>query len=110
MAKRRVYSVNWSDTAAADLRAIIENVARDSVSAAAAVFEGIAAHASRLRSFPSRGRIIAELESQGIRSYRELIATPWRIIYKIEAREVRVLAVLDARRNLEDLLLERFLR
>lgn len=110
MAKPRAYSVDWSATAAADLRAIIENIARDSVSAAAAVLERIGVHASRLRSFPSRGRIVRELEDQGIRSYRELIVTPWRIIFKIEARTVLVLAVLDARRNLEDLLLDRFLR
>ena len=41
---------------------------------------------------------------------RELIESPWRILYRIEADTVYVLAVIDARRNVEDLLLDRFVR
>jgi hypothetical protein len=40
--------------------------------------------------------------------YRELIELPWRIIYKIEEDKVFVLAVIDGRRNMEDILLDRF--
>ncbi|MDD4169451.1 MAG: type II toxin-antitoxin system RelE/ParE family toxin [Desulfotomaculaceae bacterium] len=42
-------------------------------------------------------------------NYRELIAPPWRIIYKIEGNKVLVLAVINARRNVEDVLLDRFI-
>ena len=45
-----------------------------------------------------------------IRQYRELITTPYRLIYRVRSRDVLVLAVLDARRNLEDVLLDRLLR
>lgn len=110
MAKLRAFAVIWTDTAAQDLRSIIKNITKDSESAASAALKNIEGQASQLRSFPKRGRIVPELEEQEIRSYRELVVPPWRMIYRLEARVVWVLAVLDARRNLEDLLLERFLR
>ena len=38
------------------------------------------------------------------------VVKPYRIIYRIEEDTVTVLAVLDGRRDLEDLLLERLIR
>jgi toxin ParE1/3/4 len=35
---------------------------------------------------------------------------PYRIIYRVEKRTVSVLAVLDGRREIQDLLLERLIR
>ena len=46
----------------------------------------------------------------GIRNWRELIVKPYRIIYRIDEDTVNVLAVLDGRRDLQDLLLERLIR
>lgn len=110
MAKLKAFSVTWTPTAAQDLRSIITNIAKDSPPAASSILAEIEEHASQLRSLPKRGRIVPELEAQDIRSYRELILPPWRIIFRLEARVVWVLAILDARRNLEDLLLDRFIR
>jgi toxin ParE1/3/4 len=39
--------------------------------------------------------------------YRELVATPWGIMYRVSGHTVSVLAVVDGRRNAEDVLLER---
>jgi len=39
--------------------------------------------------------------------YREIVTAPWRIIYRISDKNVYVLSVLDARRNVEDILLKR---
>ncbi len=36
-----------------------------------------------------------------------MIERPWRIVYRIETESVLVLAVLDGRRDLRSLLLER---
>ena len=58
---------------------------------------------------PNRGRLVPELKDQGILQYRELIHPPWRIIYRISENKVYVLSVLDARRNIEDILLKRLL-
>ena len=40
----------------------------------------------------------------------ELTIRPYRLVYRIEGDTVTVLAVFDARRDLEDLLFERLLR
>lgn len=110
MAKPKGFAVLWSATAAADLRSIIEYLAEEAPDAAAQALARIEAQAALLRSLPLRGRIVPELAAQEINMYRELVVRPWRIVYRVEGAEVWVLAVLDSRRNLEDLLLDRFLR
>jgi plasmid stabilization system protein ParE len=57
-----------------------------------------------------RGRVVPELRAVDVHQYRELIERPWRIVYRIETTDVLVLAVLDGRRDLGSLLLERLLR
>ena len=59
---------------------------------------------------PLRGRTVPELRSVGVQTYRELVEGPWRIVYRYDARHVYVIAVLDARRDLSSLLLERLVR
>jgi hypothetical protein len=45
---------------------------------------GIGVHASLSVSFgfPERGRIVPELQAQGISQYGELIIPPWRLVYR----------------------------
>ena len=62
---------------------------------------------ARALNMPERGRIVPELREQGITVYRELVEPPWRILYRIESDRVWVLAVIDGRRNVEDILLKR---
>ncbi len=104
---KKSYDVRWSKTSARDLTDIIEYIAGDSPSYAHQVFKGIKRKASSLYTCPDRGRIVPELQDQGITQYRELIIAPWRIIYRISERNVYVLSVLDSRRNMEDILLKR---
>ena len=59
---------------------------------------------------PERGRVVPELAAVGIRTYRELVVEPWRLVYRITEKTVYVLAVLDGRRNIEDVLLDRLVR
>ena len=73
------------------------------------VFNKIRERASNLFIFPERSRVAPEFRDQGVLQYRELIYSPWRIIYKISETKVYVLSVLDSRRNIEDLLLKRLI-
>jgi len=50
------------------------------------------------------------LKHLDVLTYRELIVRPWRIIYRFDAQRVYVLGVLDGRRDLASLLLERLTR
>ena len=104
------YSVEWAVTARDDLEAIAAYIASDSPINALTVVERIEARAEALSSLPMRGRVVPELRWHGIMSYQELFEKPWRLIYRIESHRVLVVSVLDGRRNLEDLLLDRFVR
>ena len=104
---KQAYEVVWSETAERDLIAIVEYIAEDSPARAYEVFKEIRKKASKLHAFPDRGRIVPELQQQGITQYHELIVPPWRVMYRISEKRVYVLAVLDSRRSLEDILLQR---
>lgn len=101
--------VVWAKTARNDLRQVISYLKSRSPAAVAALLGEIKVAATALGRLVERGRIVSELQAQGVFQFRELLVSHWRIIYKIIGDEVLVLAVLDARRNLEDLLLERML-
>ena len=62
-----------------------------------------------LKQFPERGRVVPELERQNIMNYRELIEENYRIIYSIESNSVIIHSILDSRRNLEELLVRKFM-
>ena len=104
------YQVKWAMAAKNDLSEIIEYIAIDSLENALQIIKKIKQKASDLHAMPDRGRIVPELKQQGIHIYRELIVAPWRIIYRISATTVFVLSVIDSRRNVEDILLDRFLK
>ncbi|HQJ95415.1 MAG TPA: type II toxin-antitoxin system RelE/ParE family toxin [Syntrophorhabdaceae bacterium] len=99
--------MRWSETSENDLIAIVQYIADDNPHKAYEIFKRIKEKASDLRSFPDRGRIVPELLEQGITHYRELIITPWRIVYRVYENRVYVLSVLDSRQNIEDILLRR---
>jgi toxin ParE1/3/4 len=103
----REYEVIWSNRTATDFEHIIGYIASDSPSNAEQVFKKIRDKASSLYGFPERGRIVPELQAQGVRQYREVIIPPWRVVYRISERSVYVLCVLDSRQNIEDILLQR---
>lgn len=103
------FQVFWTRTAQQDLKRIIEYIAADSQAKARTIFTEIKQKAAGLNHLPLRGRAVPELKYHGIPGYREIIRQPWRIIYKVEGERVWVLAVIDSRRNLEDLLLVRLI-
>jgi addiction module RelE/StbE family toxin len=103
------YKIEWAKVAENDLKGIIEYVAEDSPANALKILKKIKQKASNLYTLPERGRIVPELQDQGILIYRELIIPPWRIIYRILEMKVYVLFVLDARQNVEDILFKRLI-
>ena len=104
------YKVVWAAVAEIDLRLIIDYMAIDSPGNALQILKKIRQKASSLYAFPERGRIVPELQGQGIHIYRELIVAPWRIVYRISDVTVFVLLVIDSRQNVEDILLNRLIK
>jgi addiction module RelE/StbE family toxin len=103
------FGVEWAQPARKDLENIIDYISQDNVDIAITIFEKIKSKCNTLNQFPDRGRIVPELKTYGILSYRELIIAPWRVIYRTSDQKVYVLAVIDSRRSVDDILIERFL-
>ena len=104
------YNVYWVESAENDLVSVIEYIHSVNPQAALESFKIIKKKVSSLNSLPQRGRIVPELKEHGVSIYREIIIPPWRVIFKIVDEKVFVLAVIDSRRNVEDILLERLMR
>ncbi len=103
------YKIEWAGVAENDLKGIVEYIAEDSPVNALKILKKIKQKASSLYALPERGRIVPELQEQGIMIYRELIIPPWRIIYRMSETKIYVLSVLDGRQNVEDILLKRLI-
>ncbi|WP_028574769.1 type II toxin-antitoxin system RelE/ParE family toxin [Desulfonatronovibrio hydrogenovorans] len=106
----QAYQIKWAAVAQSDLKQIIDHIAADSPESGLRILKSIREKASRLYTLPDQGRIVPELKDQGIHIYREIIVPPWRIIYRISEITVFVLSVIDSRRNVEDILLDRFVK
>ena len=104
------YKVLWSEVAERDLGEALSFIARENPGNARNLLDAIRQKAADLETFPERGRIVPELHEQGISVYRELVIAPWRLLYRIADSEVLVLSFIDSRRNVEDILLQRFIR
>ena len=104
------YQVAWTEGAVRDLEEITTWIAQDSPPAARRLLQRLRERAATLTSTPLRGRVVPELSKHGVRGFRELVVRPYRLMYRVEGKRVYVLCVLDARRDLEDVLLERLVR
>jgi hypothetical protein len=47
---------------------------------------------------------------RNIKDFRQITEAPWKIYYKIVKNIVNVLAVIDSRRNLKDILINKLLK
>ncbi len=103
------HQVVWAKIAENDLKEIIEFISVESPGNALKILKKMKDRASSFYTLPERGRVVPELLDQGISQYRELIISPWRLIYRIAEREIFVLSVIDSRRNVEDILLKRLI-
>ena len=53
------------------------------------------------------GQQVPELLGIGLFEYREIIERPYRLVFRIVDQEVVILAILDSRRDLGELLIQR---
>jgi len=106
----RQFRVVWTESASEDAINIIRYIAKDSLYSAEKVFRKLRQRAAALRRFPYRGQIVPELEELQLLTYRQLVAAPYRILYRIDKSTVFVTAVVDSRRDLKEVAIERLLR
>lgn len=105
------FEVFLTSEAERDLEDLVDYIERhDSPESATYVFERIKETILKLETLPSRGRIVPELKDVGLTDFREIPFKPYRIVYFVSARRVFVHCIFDGRRDVEDVLSERFLR
>lgn len=99
--------MKWTRVAEADLARIVDFIAVDAPIDALKVLDRLEALAKSLETLPTRGRVVPELARHGVLRYQEVTSAPWRLIYRQGSDSVLVVAVLDGRRKVEDVLFER---
>ena len=105
------YKVNIDPQAKADMKEIFLYVSiNDSLENANKLLDNIEGRFYKLEKLPERGHIPEELRSTGIKRYLEIYYKPYRIIYEIKKHIVYIHAVLDGRRNIQEILSNRILR
>jgi toxin ParE1/3/4 len=91
--------VLWTTPALGDLAEMREWISRDSPIAARRLAKRIRATVNRLKAHPELGRVVPELAAMG---YREVIVSPFRIIYSAQGSTVIVLRIWHGKRDLGD--------
>lgn len=89
--------VSWSPEALDDVDSIAAYIAKDSLFYASAVVRKILDVAQSLSEFPNIGPIVPEL---GEPEYRERFVYSYRVIYRVTAEQVLIVAVVHGRRLL----------
>jgi plasmid stabilization system protein ParE len=89
--------VVWTEPAWTDLEAAADYIARDSEFYAAAFVQNVREAAATLRSFAERGQIVPELDDASI---RELLVSPYRLVYKVTGTRVLVLTIVHSARRI----------
>jgi addiction module RelE/StbE family toxin len=84
----RVY---WTNTAIAHLVLIYEHIAQDSPRYAQRMIDRLLQRSEQIATFPLSGRMVPEYEAHDI---REVVERPYRIIYRVKADQVDVVAVV----------------
>jgi toxin ParE1/3/4 len=105
------YKVIIDPQAKLDLNEIFIYIAvNDSIQSANKLLDALEETCSKLERIPERGHIPPELKPTGIKKYLEIHYKPYRIIYEIEKNIIYIHCVIDGRRNIQEILSNRFLR
>jgi toxin ParE1/3/4 len=104
------YEVLLTEDAQKDIEGIHQFLAEsDSPAAAERVLDRLVEVAESLAAFPERGAFPRELETLGMRDFRQVFFKPYRVIYRIRDRSVFIYLIADGRRDMQPLLARRLL-
>ena len=109
MARPR-FEVRLTQGAEEDLESLYDYLAgHRGPDAAQALLDSLVAKAAALERFPERGGVPEELDRLGIRTFRQLVLPPYRIVYRVISQQAVVLLIADGRREMQALLERRLL-
>ena len=91
--------VYWTDEALRHLDSIYRHIAEDAPVYAQRMVDKITRRSRQIGAFPQSGRMVPEYRDVDI---REVVEPPYRIVYRVTADQVDVLAVFHGARLLPD--------
>ena len=107
---RAKFAVLLTEGAEQDIEAIYDHVREsDGAASAGKLLDALMAVVDSLAKLPARGSFPPELIDLGIKEYRQVFFGPYRMIYRVVEREVRVYLIADGRRDMPSLLARRVL-
>ena len=88
--------LRWTEHAVTQLAAIAEYISLDSPVYAEQVIDQIVQRLAQAQAFPESGRTVPE---SGRADVRELLESPYRVIYRVRPDAIEVVAVLHGRQQ-----------
>jgi plasmid stabilization system protein ParE len=88
--------VIWSPRALERVNEIADYIAQESIEAARLLAIELFGAVDRLEKFPESGRVVPEINRPNV---REIIQARYRIIYRVEAKQVAILTVRHVRQQ-----------
>jgi toxin ParE1/3/4 len=105
------FEIVVSKEAEDDLDTIYHYIARvDGIAQANNIEDRLMAAILSLETSPLRGKLPPEMQKLGAADFHEIQSNPWRVFYYVQQDIVGVVAVLDGRRNMAELLQRRLLQ
>ena len=93
-----------------DLEEIYDYIAEhDGVERADYLLDQLLEVSRSLSSFPAKGSVPRELQSLGMREFRQMFFKPYRVIYRVVGQQVVIFLIVDGRRDMQSLLTRRLL-
>ena len=92
------FNIVWASSAISDLEQIIRYISEEDADAAKRLGEGIIESIEQISIFPKSGRVVPE---EGEDLLREILYSPFRIVYEIEEehRTVSIVRIWHAARG-----------
>jgi len=103
------YEVEMTKSSVNDLNEIIDFIAKNNHKSAVKVLKIINSKMKILNTFPYRAGFVPELLVRNIKDYRQISEAQWRIIFKLNENIVSVLAIIDSKRNFQNILIKKLL-
>jgi toxin ParE1/3/4 len=104
------FKILWSYDAKSDLIEIITYIKERSGSEIARkIYNKVRNQIGKIILYPESFRAVPELLDIGVTEIKELVESPWRIFFRIDNNEIKILTILDGRRNIEEILYKKMI-
>jgi toxin ParE1/3/4 len=104
------YKIIWSQDAGEELLAIVSWYKYNAgPNAAQKTYTKIHTQIKKLKDIPGLGKPVQILKGIGVNDYLQMVIEHWVIYYRVEEKNISIVAIIDGRRNLEEILYKKII-